>query len=292
MMSQGRQIVRAHILLTTLVASGLVLVGLWLGPQVWQVAAAEQRPPCADWDQWWFHHRITPEHIRYCLTHKHVEINQKDQEDGRTLLHRIARDFHEQHDDLSYDINVENRASFLTGRAVPFEHVRGGEGEMLHSLVPGSDLRGARPPTEEERQEQLEQEQERQREWEEQRRLEREREQARRRRPGATRPERLAMVRELLTWNTLDLEVLDKSGRTAVQLALRKTQNWQVANLLIQAGARLTFSEDKAKELEENVLPMAQTLAPRVRNPFKGEMDVDALLACQTANCVMTHALK
>lgn len=54
----------------------------------------------------------------------------------------------------------------------------------------------------------------------------------------------------------------------------------------------LKFSEDKAKELEENVLPMAQTLAPRVRNPFKGELDVDALLACQTANCVMTHALK
>lgn len=286
MMSQGRQVVRAHILLTTLVVSGLVLVGLWLGPQVWQVVAAEQRPPCADWDQWWYHHRTTPEHIHYCLAHKHVEINQKDQEDGRTLLHRIARDFHEQHDDLSYDIN---RAS---GRAVLFGHAGGGEGEMLHSLVPGSDLRGARPPTEEERQEQLAQERERQREWEEQRRLERERERERRRRPGTTRPERLAMVRELLTWDTLDLEALDKSGRTAVQLALRKTQNWQVANLLIQAGAVLTFSEDKAKELENSVLPMAQTLAPRVRNPFKGELDVDALLACQTANCVMTHTLK
>lgn len=55
--------------------------------------------------------------------------------------------------------------------------------------------------------------------------MEREREQERRRRPGTTRPERLAMVRELLTWDTLDLEALDKSGRTAVQLALRKTQN-------------------------------------------------------------------
>lgn len=286
MMSQGRQIVRAPILLTTLVVSGLALVGLWLGPQVWQVAAEEQRPPCADWDQWWFHHRTTPEHIRYCLTHKHVEINQKDQEDGRTLLHRIARDFHEQHDDLSYDIN---RAS---GRAVPLGHLAGGEGEILDTIEPSSSFRVARPPTEAERQEQLAQERERQRAWEEQRRLARERERERRRRPGTTRPERLAMVRELLTWDTLDLEVLDKSGRTAVQLALRKTQNWQVANLLIQAGARLTFSEDKAKELEENVLPMAQTLAPRVRNPLKGEMDIDALLSCQTANCVMTHALK
>ena len=290
MMSQGRQIVRAHILLTTLVVSGLVLVGLWLGPQVWQVVAAEQRPPCADWDQWWFHHRTTPEHIRYCLTHKHVEINQKDQEDGRTLLHRIARDFHEQHDDLSYYGDVENRATFFAG-------VAGGDagseepppGTLTTRGVPWSQ---SRPPTEEERQQQWEQEQERRRAWEEQRRLEREREQERRRRPGTTRPERLAMVRELLTWDTLDLEALDKSGRTAVQLALRKTQNWQVANLLIQAGAVLKFSEDKAKELENSVLPMAQTLAPRVRNPFKGELDVDALLACQTANCVMTHALK
>ena len=288
MMSQVKQIVRAHILLTTLVVSGLIFVGLYLGPQAWQVVAEEQRPPCADWDEWWFHHRTTPEHIRYCLTHKHVEINQKDQEDGRTLLHRIARDFHEQHDDLSYDIHAraENVATFLSGRA------GGREGELLHALVPGSDPQGARPPTEAERQEQLAQERERQRAWEEQRRLERERERERRRRPGTTRPERLAMVRELLTWDTLDLEALDKSGRTAVQLALRKTQNWQVANLLIQAGAKLTFSEDKAKELENSVLPMAQTLAPRVRNPFKGEMDVDALLACQTANCVMTHALK
>ncbi len=280
--------VRSRRWLRLLLCGGVLIVGvgLWLGPQAWQVVAVEQRPPCADWDEWWYHHRTTPEHIRYCLAHKHVEINQKDQEDGRTLLHRIARDFHEQHDDLSYDIN---RAS---GRAVPFGHAVGGGGEMLHSLVPGSDLRGARPPTEEERQEQLAQERERQREWEEQRRLEREREQERRRRPGTTRPERLAMVRELLTWDTLDLEALDKSGRTAVQLALRKTQNWQVANLLIQAGAVLKFSEDKAKELENSVLPMAQTLAPRVRNPFKGELDVDALLACRTANCVMTQALK
>ena len=287
-MSQVRQIVRAPILLIALVVSGLVFVGLWLGPQAWRVAAEEQRPPCADWDQWWFHHRTTPEHIRYCLTHKHVEINQKDQEDGRTLLHRIARDFHEQHDDLSYYSDFENRATFFTGEAAS-----GGEtvvpGTLTTRGVPWSEWR---PPTEEEREEQLERERERQRAWKEQRRLEREREQERRRRPGTTRPERLAMVRELLTWDTLDLEALDKSGRTAVQLALRKTQNWQVANLLIQAGARLTFSEDKAKELEENVLPMAQTLAPRVRNPFKGEMDVDALLACQTANCVMTHTLK
>ena len=266
----------------------IVGVGLWLGPQAWQVVAKEQRPPCADWDQWWFHHRTTPEHIRYCLTHKHVEINQKDQEDGRTLLHRIARDFHEQHDDLSRYSDF-NQA---TGLGVPFGRAVIGEGELLHTLTPGSSLRGARPPTEAERQEQLAQERERQRAWEEQRRLARERERERRRRPGTTRPERLAMVRELLTWKTLDLEAQDKSGRTAVQLALRKTQNWQVANLLIQAGAKLTFSEDKAKELENSVLPMAQTLAPRVRNPFKGEMDVDALLACQTANCVMTHALK
>ena len=290
MMSQGRQIVRAHILLTTLVVSGLVLVGLWLGPQVWQVVAAEQRPPCADWDQWWFHHRTTPEHIRYCLTHKHVKINQKDQENGRTLLHRIARDFHEQHDDLSHYGDFENRATF-------FADVAGGDagseepppGTLTTRGVPWSQ---SRPPTEEERQQQWEQEQERRRAWEEQRRLEREREQERRRRPGTTRPERLAMVRELLTWDTLDLEAQDKSGRTAVQLALRKTQNWQVANLLIQAGAALKFSEDKAEEMENSVLPMAQTLAPRVRNPFKDELDVDALLACQTANCVMTHALK
>ena len=263
----------------------IVGVGLWLGPQAWQVVAKEQRPPCADWDQWWYHHRTTPEHIRYCLTHKHVEINQKDQEDGRTLLHRIARDFHEQHDDLSRYGDF-NQATLLRGEAT-------GKREAIDlGTLAGAPWGPSRPPTEEERQEQLAQERERQRAWEEQRRLERERERERRRRPGTTQAERLAMVRELLTWKTLDLEAQDKSGRTAVQLALRKTRNWPVANLLIQAGAALTFSEDKAKELENNVLPMAQTLAPRVRNPLKGEMDVDALLACQTANCVMTHALK
>lgn len=114
-------------------------------------------------DEWWYHHRTTPEHIHYCLAHKHVEINQKDQEDGRTLLHRIARDFHEQHNDLSYDIQAraENVATFLSGRAV------GREGELLHTLVPNSDPQGARPPTEAERHKQLEQEWERQRVWEE-----------------------------------------------------------------------------------------------------------------------------
>ena len=280
--------VRSHRWLRLLLCGGVLIVGvgLWLGPQAWQVVAEEQRPPCADWNEWWYHHRTTPEHIHYCLTHKHVEINQKDQEDGRTLLHRIARDFHEQYNDLSHYSDFENRATFLGGEAI-------GKREAIDlGTLAGAPWGPSRPPTEAERQEQLAQERERRRAWEEQRRLERAREQERRRRPGTTQSERLAMVRELLTWDTLDLEALDKSGRTAVQLALRKTRNWQVANLLIQAGAKLTFSEDKAKELENNVLPMAQTLAPRVRNPFKGEMDVDALLACQTANCVMTHALK
>ena len=232
---------------------GLLVVGLagfWLGPRAWLVGAGEERPPCADWDQWWYHHGTTPQQIHYCLTHKHVDINQQDEEDGRTLLHRIARDFHEQYEDVSrYSDYHENTAIF----AVDYFW------EPPPEIEPPPEWE---PPPERESQ------------------------------PGATREERLAMVRELLRWEELDLEIVDDSDHTAVQLALRKTKNWQVAHLLIQAGASLQFSESKAKELEENVLPMVQELGPRVRNPFTGEMDVEALLACQTANCLMEETLK
>ena len=68
-----------------------LIVGI-LGIVAWVAWASVDRPTCADWDEWWFHHRATVGHIRWCIQNNRVDINQQD-EDGRTLLHRIAADF-------------------------------------------------------------------------------------------------------------------------------------------------------------------------------------------------------
>jgi len=57
--------------------------------------ASIERPDCRwNWNEWWYHHRTTVGQVRWCLAGNHVNINQQDAE-GRTILHRIARDLHE-----------------------------------------------------------------------------------------------------------------------------------------------------------------------------------------------------
>ena len=52
----------------------------------------EEGPPtCADWDMWFFHRRTTVEQVRRCVESGQAHVNQVDEE-GRTLMHRIARD--------------------------------------------------------------------------------------------------------------------------------------------------------------------------------------------------------
>ena len=75
-----------------LLIGGLGLVGASIALVAW---ASIERPDCRwNWDAAWYHHRTTVGQIRWCLAHNHVDINQQD-EDGRTLLHRIAVDLHE-----------------------------------------------------------------------------------------------------------------------------------------------------------------------------------------------------
>ena len=62
-----------------------------IGGIVWTVWASPERPYCSDWDERWYHHLTTVEHVRYCIQSGRVQINQVDAR-GRTLLHRIAVD--------------------------------------------------------------------------------------------------------------------------------------------------------------------------------------------------------
>lgn len=74
------------------------LVGLGLGLVLlggaWVAWANIERPDCRwHWDREYYHHRVSLGQIRWCLSGNHVNVNQQD-EDGRTILHRIARDIH------------------------------------------------------------------------------------------------------------------------------------------------------------------------------------------------------
>lgn len=89
----------------TLLIGGLVLVVGSLALVAW---ASIERPSCHDWDEWWFHHRATVGHIRWCISNNHVDINQQDEE-GRTLLHRFAADLDE---DREWFYNPDTHTSY------------------------------------------------------------------------------------------------------------------------------------------------------------------------------------
>ena len=108
----------------TLGLGGVLLLTVFLGASLALRTIDENEDPpkpCAEWDEYWFHHRVPPERIQYCLEAGHVDVNQVD-EDDRTLLHRIANDFKETEDyyppsdetDL-YGYAHENKATFFTG---------------------------------------------------------------------------------------------------------------------------------------------------------------------------------
>ena len=66
--------------------------------------ASPERPVCTEWDEPWFHHLTTVSHIRSCIAQDRVDINRVDYE-GRTLLHRIARDLE---DDLDHGFDLRD----------------------------------------------------------------------------------------------------------------------------------------------------------------------------------------
>lgn len=201
-----------------------LIVGI-LGIVAWVAWASVERPTCADWDEWWFHHRTTPQHVRYCLHHRSVDINQQD-EDGRTLLHRIAAD-------LRYK----------------------------EESVWARDTTGSRS----------------------------------RRYDGNTQIERLALVKEILRWKdlrALDLDLVDDSGRTAFQYAVRKGETRPMAALLLKAGASFTLSPSTKHRVEEQVIPLMQAFEERFNNPFEEGVDFDRLFACRTTDCLLNEALK
>ncbi len=69
----------------------------------WIAWASIERGDCRwNWDEDWFHQRTTVSHVRWCLAHNHVDINQQDTE-GRTILHRIAQDLRHDADDYIWN---------------------------------------------------------------------------------------------------------------------------------------------------------------------------------------------
>ena len=111
----------------SLALCGVLLLTGFIGISLALRTTGEEGPPpnlCDQWDQYWFHHRVTPVRIEHCLHTGLVDVNQVD-EDARTLLHRIAHDFKETDDyypsyppsdvpDL-YGYTHENQGTFFTG---------------------------------------------------------------------------------------------------------------------------------------------------------------------------------
>ncbi len=98
--------------------SGGTLLGLGIAVMAW---ASIQYPACADWNEWWYHHRTNIHRVRYCLYHELVDINQQDA-DGRTILHRLAIDLDDDRAwiwDTRFDLSREG-----TSRAERLEVVK------------------------------------------------------------------------------------------------------------------------------------------------------------------------
>ena len=195
----------------------LGLAGIALIVVVFIARADMERPTCWDWDEEWFHMRTTAGHIRYCVTQKHVDINQRDTE-GRTLLHRLARNI----------------------------------GKTQVYIRSDDDTRFE----------------------------------------ATTRPQRMEMVKELLRWDTLDLDAVDHRERTALHYAARKTKGLAMASLLIHAGASLALSTGTKDKIEEQFLPFVWAAGSRLKNPFTGEVDFDEVFACETADCLLGETVR
>ena len=76
--------------------------------------ASPERPYCSDWNEWWYHQLTTVGHIRCCINSGRVDINQVD-ENGQTLLHRLARDLEKELGDVFW-LEAEDRPLERTSR--------------------------------------------------------------------------------------------------------------------------------------------------------------------------------
>ena len=101
---------KSPLLWSSLLVTVLAAVWIWPRPS-WLVMAGVERPTCDDWDEWWFHHRVTLGQLQACLHGGAVDINQTDEEYGRTLLHRIAVDFKYNEEFSGYTYPLENPVS-------------------------------------------------------------------------------------------------------------------------------------------------------------------------------------
>ena len=113
-------------------------------------------------------------------------------------------------------------------------------------------------------------------------------------REGASRSERLEIVKKLLSWKTppVDLDAVDQAGRTALHYASKKSKAWPMAALLLDAGASIVLSDSAKTKIVENWLPVLRTAKTKFNNPLDGEVDFAEGVQCQTADCLLETVVK
>ena len=111
-------------------------------------------------------------------------------------------------------------------------------------------------------------------------------------RAGNNRKTRRAMVKELLRWNTLDLDAVDHTGKTALRYAVRKTKGWKLVRHLLDAGAAVTLTDNDTAQVKQHGIPAINTVHQRFADPFAGDVTIGDLAECTTADCLLGKIVK
>ena len=105
------------------------------------------------------------------------------------------------------------------------------------------------------------------------------------------RAERHVMIATLLRQPSVNVNAVDASDRTPLHYALKKSDAWSVAALLLDAGANPIATTRSKRRIEEQWVPVLGLLQ---RHASKDITDLipSQLLGCQKADCIIDSLLK
>ena len=103
---------------------------------------------------------------------------------------------------------------------------------------------------------------------------------------AAGRKVRTQIAKELLRCDGVDINATDKAGRTAWGYAIKKSNGWAFAALLVEAGAAVHLTDRDAELIQDTWLPVLRFAQDRVTDLLGGKVSVEDLAACETAECL------
>lgn len=107
------------------------------------------------------------------------------------------------------------------------------------------------------------------------------------------KPHYLALLKELVRHDELDIDLSDYRGKTALHYALAKIKRWPMAAVLLEAGASRDIPDEwKGARIPRTWLPVIEQAERNVRNPFEGEVDFETLTDCRSVSCWTAELLK